>query len=58
MCVPLRPAVQLSPPPRQASMKYWEEGELRDLCSTVGLQGFTCEREWRFIMLCATKPQQ
>lgn len=41
---------------RMASYRWWEEGELRDLCSTVGLQGFQRERRWRFIMFAARKP--
>lgn len=36
--------------------KWWEEDELRDLCSEVGLQGFKRTREWRFIMFAAKKP--
>ncbi|KAJ9516139.1 hypothetical protein QJQ45_024567, partial [Haematococcus lacustris] len=37
--------------------KWWEEAELRDLSASVGLQDFKCERQWRFIMFAATKPQ-
>jgi hypothetical protein len=36
--------------------RWWEEAELRDLCEGVGLQSFTCDRQWRFIMFAATKP--
>jgi hypothetical protein len=38
------------------TMRYWEEAELKDLCSTAGLQQYQRTRSNRFIMLCATKP--
>lgn len=36
--------------------KWWEEAELQDLCSSVGLQGYERQRSWRFIMFRAQKP--
>lgn len=36
--------------------KWWQEEELRDLCSSVGLEGFERERDWRFILFKASKP--
>ena len=36
--------------------KWWEEEELRDLCSSVGLESFDRTREWRFILFKARKP--
>lgn len=49
------PAPQLDPSGR-APYRWWEEGELRDLCTSVGLQDFRRQREWRFIMFAASKP--
>ena len=43
-------------PTTAAPYRWWEEGELRDLCTSVGLSDFTRDRQWRFIMFCATKP--
>jgi hypothetical protein len=40
------------------SFRYWEEDELRDLCSSVGLQGFTRNRSRMYIMFSAIKPEQ
>jgi len=42
----------------RAQYKWWEEEELRDLCTAVGLEGFTRTRQWRFIMFCAKKPKE
>lgn len=39
------------------SMRWWDEGELRELCEAVGLQGFTRERTFRFILFSVTKPK-
>ena len=50
----VRPLKGLEPSPR--AYKWWEEDELRDLCTAVGLQAFTCRRSNRFIMFSATKP--
>eukprot|EP00798_Chlamydomonas_sp_ICE-L_P021013 gene21013-27874_t len=36
--------------------KWWQEDELRDLCDSVGLEGFERQRTWRFIMFCVRKP--
>jgi len=38
------------------AMRWWNEDELRDLCETVGLQNFTRERDFRFIIFSAQKP--
>lgn len=38
------------------SYRWWEEGELRDLVTTVGLANFQRERRLRFIMFSASKP--
>ncbi len=38
------------------SYRWWEEAELRDLVSTVGLTDFQRERRLRFIMFSAKKP--
>jgi len=51
----VRPLNQLQDAPR-GQYKWWEEEELRDLCTGVGLQGFERERQWRFIMFAARKP--
>jgi hypothetical protein len=48
--------LQLDPLSWDGGVRFWEEGQLRDLCSMVGLQHFTRERRSRFIMFCATKP--
>ena len=40
----------------RAQYKWWEEDELKDLCASVGLESFTRERSWRFIMFSARKP--
>lgn len=36
--------------------RWWEEGELRELASTVGLVDFQRQRSMRFIMFAASKP--
>ncbi|KAL6962719.1 hypothetical protein U1Q18_037678 [Sarracenia purpurea var. burkii] len=35
---------------------FLSERELKDLCNTCGLVGFTCTRNRRFVMISATKP--
>jgi ubiquinone/menaquinone biosynthesis C-methylase UbiE len=55
----VRPLAQADPTlltGAQAQFRWWEEQELRDLCSSVGLEGFTRERSWRFIMFSVRKP--
>lgn len=42
--------------PTNGAYRWWEEDELKDLCASVGLQGFQRERSNRFIMFCVTKP--
>merc|ERR1711879_433620 len=37
--------------------KFWEEQELKDLCTALGLKDFRREREQRFIMFAVTKPE-
>lgn len=37
-------------------MRFWDESELRDLCSAVGLQDFQRTRRNQFIMFAACKP--
>ncbi|GIL59042.1 hypothetical protein Vafri_14011 [Volvox africanus] len=49
-------AVVLPGNPRPQQMTYWEEQELRDLCTAVGLEDFRRERDWRFIMFAVSKP--
>jgi hypothetical protein len=46
--------VQLAPQPR--AYKWWEEAEIKDLCSTVGLQDFQRHRSGQFILFSARKP--
>lgn len=36
--------------------RWWEESELRELASTVGLVDFQRQRRLRFIMFSASKP--
>jgi SAM-dependent methyltransferase len=38
--------------------RFWEERELKALCSLCGLDHFRVERDNRFIMFCATKPDR
>ncbi|GLI62397.1 hypothetical protein VaNZ11_005014 [Volvox africanus] len=38
--------------------RWWEEQELRDLCTAVGLEDFRRERDWRFIMFAVSKPTE
>ena len=38
------------------TMRWWQEDELRDLCISVGLQGFERKRDNRFILFCVRKP--
>lgn len=38
------------------SYRWWEEQELKELTSAVGLQGFERNRSNRFIMFCVSKP--
>ncbi|GAB4845055.1 hypothetical protein Ancab_038461 [Ancistrocladus abbreviatus] len=38
------------------SRVFLSEGELKDLCKTCGLVGFSCVRNRRFVMISATKP--
>lgn len=52
----VRPLGQLDPMNSNSSMRYWDEAELRDLCTAVGLQDFRRNRSNRFIMFAATKP--
>jgi len=52
----VRPLNQLDMPVRN-QYKWWEEDELRDLCTAVGLQAFDRQRSWRFIMFTARKPK-
>lgn len=40
------------------NMRFWEERELKALCSLCGLDHFQVERDNRFIMFCATKPEK
>ncbi len=40
-----------------STYRWWEEEELRDLCASVGLQGFRRHRSFRFILFTAAKPQ-
>jgi hypothetical protein len=47
---------QASKAAQSSQYQLWEEDELRDLCSSVGLQGFVRTRSFRFIMFSATKP--
>jgi hypothetical protein len=51
---PACPLLQLQQSP--GAYRWWEEAELRELCSAVGLQGFSRDRDNRFIMFAATKP--
>lgn len=36
--------------------RWWDEGELKELCQTMGLQNFQSERRLRFIMFSVSKP--
>lgn len=40
------------------SYKWWEELELRELTSAMGLTDFTCSRSQQFIMFSVRKPGQ
>jgi ubiquinone/menaquinone biosynthesis C-methylase UbiE len=40
------------------TFRYWQEDELKDLVSTVGLSNYQRKRSRMFIMFAATKPQQ
>lgn len=53
---PLRPLEMLSTGGTRMAYRWWAEQELRDLCTSVGLQDFSRDRQWRFIMFAATKP--
>ena len=50
--------VQLDPISAGSSSNYqwWEEAELRELTTAMGLQAFQRHRSNRFIMLSACKP--
>ena len=52
------PALQFDPSSSGSgkSYRWWEEAELRDLVSTVGLTDFQRDRRLRFIMFSAKKP--
>lgn len=50
----VRPLNQLAGTPR--AYKWWEEQELRDLMTTVGLDEWDSYRSWRFIMFAVRKP--
>mmetsp|Transcript_5371 Transcript_5371/g.14464 ORF Transcript_5371/g.14464 Transcript_5371/m.14464 type:complete len:351 (-) Transcript_5371:679-1731(-) len=52
----VRPLNQLDAPAINNQYRWWEEAELRDLCTGVGLQDFARDRSWRFIMFSARKP--
>lgn len=41
----------------QTAYKWWEEDEIRDLCSAVGLVEFQRNRQSRFIMFSVRKPE-
>lgn len=51
------PPCSIGPQVSTQGYRWWEEAELSDLCSSVGLQGFTKQRQFRFIMFSARKPQ-
>lgn len=50
----VRPLAQVAP--RPSSYRWWEEGEIKELCEGVGLQGFQRHRTRQFILFTATKP--
>ncbi|KAF5826430.1 S-adenosyl-L-methionine-dependent methyltransferase [Dunaliella salina] len=52
----VRPLNQLDAPFISGQYRWWEEAELRDLCTGVGLQDFVRDRSMRFIMFSAKKP--
>lgn len=41
---------------RSSRYRLWEEQELIDLCSSVGLEGYKRIRSFRYIMFTAKKP--
>jgi hypothetical protein len=41
---------------RSSAYRLWEEQELIDLCSSVGLDGYRRIRSFRYIMFTARKP--
>jgi len=43
--------------PTTGSYRWWDEAELKDLCTAVGLQGYKRERNNRFIMFSVKKPE-
>ena len=43
---------------RSSSYRLWEEQELIDLCSAVGLEGYSRIRTFRYIMFSARKPER
>ncbi|MEW5309021.1 MAG: hypothetical protein WDW38_000934 [Sanguina aurantia] len=53
----VRPLNELQVSKSSQGYRWWEEVELNDLCASVGLQGFTRQRNLRFIMFSARKPE-
>lgn len=53
------PLKAFDPTQRVVSSQYrwWSEPELRDLCASVGLEGFERQRRMRFILWSVRKPQ-
>lgn len=41
---------------RSSRYRLWEEQELIDLCSSVGLEGYKRIRSYRYIMFYGRKP--
>ncbi|KAK9844600.1 hypothetical protein WJX74_004440 [Apatococcus lobatus] len=52
----IRPISQLARPLNSTTYKWWSEPELRDLMSTVGLQGFQRYRNRQCILFTVHKP--
>ncbi|GAB4820215.1 hypothetical protein N2152v2_007261 [Parachlorella kessleri] len=50
----VRPLAQFAP--RSSTYRWWEEAEIKDLCSAVGLQDFQRHRSRQFILFAARKP--
>jgi len=39
------------------SYRWWNEGELKEICARMGLDAYKCERRLRFILFSVTKPE-
>lgn len=42
---------------QNSAYKFWNEQELKELCTRMGLKGWQQKRNLRFIMFCVQKPE-